>query len=55
MYVSLQLVESQSLPIANKPISSQVEAQSLPREHQPSSLEPQLLSEDSSTSNKDGM
>ena len=53
MYVSLQLVESQSLP--NKPISSQVEAQSLPREHQPSSLEPQLQSEDSSTSNKDGM
>ena len=52
IYVSLQLDENQSLPV--KPLSSQAEAQSLSREHHPSPVEPQLLSEDSSTSKKDG-
>ena len=53
IYVSLQLDENQSLPV--KPLSSQAEAQSLSREHHPPPVEPQLLSEDSSTSKKDGM
>ena len=49
----LQLDDNQSLP--TKPLSSQAEAQPLSREHQAPPVEPQLLSEDSSTSKKDGM